>query len=187
MAAQNNAQTIALATGEGARQSAPALRARRCSAQHDPATRRRRKSQLAQYAPAAATDSRRQGRKLQRRWRRPGTRVGHHVRRRASFADLFPVRGGNHQAGRVRLEHAGKGHRKCREARNRQRHETVPVVPRQGDSDGGQRRAGHDQRDHQQHVHDDHSNGRGARLCGSDDPDLRSRRSRPTATSRPAW
>ncbi len=32
-----------------------------------------------------------------------GRGSGTHVRRRAGFADLFPVRGGNHQAGRVRL------------------------------------------------------------------------------------
>ena len=33
---------------------------------------------------------------LQRRRRRPGARLGHHVRRGAGLADLLPVRGGNH-------------------------------------------------------------------------------------------
>ena len=163
-----------VATGEGARQGAPALRARRCSAQHDPGTRRRGKSQLAQHASAFAIDSRRKGRKLQRRRRRSGARLGHDVRRGASFADLFPVRGGNHEAGGIRLELARKGHRKCREARNGQRHEAIPLVPRQSNSDGGQRRAGNDQRDQRQHVHDDDPIGRGAGVRGADDPDLRS-------------
>ncbi len=67
-----------------------------------------------------------------------------------------------------------KGHRKCREAGNRQRHEAIPLVPRQGDSDRRERRAGNDQRDQRLDVHDGHAHGRGARVCGADDPDLRS-------------
>ena len=59
-----------------------------------------------QHAPAAASQSRRQGRNLQRRWRRPGARLGHDLRRRAGLADFFPLRGGDHQAGRIRHERA---------------------------------------------------------------------------------
>ena len=126
MAAQNNAQTIALQL-EKVRDKVPLLYERddvllsMIQQRGDVEKVSSRNMRL-----AAATDSRRQGRQLQRRRRRPRARLGHHLRRRASLADLFPVRGGNHQARRVRLERAREGHRKRREARNRQRHEAIP-------------------------------------------------------------
>ena len=63
------------------------------------------------------------------------------------FADILPVRRGNHQARRVRHQCARKSHRERREARSRQRHETVSQLPRQSNSDRRQRRARHHQLD----------------------------------------
>ena len=71
------------------------------------------------------------GRLLQRRWRRSGARLGHQLRRGAGFADLFPIRGRDQQARRVRHERAREGHRECRQARSGQRHEAIPRVPGQ--------------------------------------------------------
>ena len=84
---------------------------------------------------------------VQRRWRRPGPRFGHELRRGAGFSDFFPLRGGDHQAGRIRHQRQGKGHRKRRQARSGQRHGAVPRLPGQADADRRQRRAGHDRLD----------------------------------------
>src|SRR5258706_10790562 len=81
-----------VAAREGARQSAPALRARRHSAHHDPAARRRRESFQPQYAPALAGQPGRQGRLVQRGRRRPRSRLRHGLRCRAGFADFLPLR-----------------------------------------------------------------------------------------------
>ena len=179
MAAQNNAQTIALQL-EKVRDKVPLLYER----DDVLLTMIQQRGDIEKVSSRnmrlpSATGSRRQGRELQRRRRRPGARLGHHVRRRASLAHLFPVRGGNHQAGRIRLEHAGKSHRKRREARNRQRHEAIPRVPRQSDSDRGQRRARHDQRvrvglrGQSGHLEHEHSQRRGAGLRRANHPGLR--------------
>jgi len=50
------------------------------------------------HASPASSQPRRQSRQLQRRWRRPGPRLGHRVRRRHHLAGVLPFRGGNHQA-----------------------------------------------------------------------------------------
>ena len=55
-----------------------------------------------QHAPPAANPSRRQSRSRQHGRRRPGPRLRHRLRRRASDAGIFPARGRNHQARRIR-------------------------------------------------------------------------------------
>ena len=68
-----------------------------------------------------------------------GSGTGYDV---ATISPIFlPLRGGNHQARRVRHQRAREGRRKRREARSRERDETVPLVPRQTHPDRRQRRA----------------------------------------------
>ena len=56
------------------------------------------------------------------------------------------------QAGRIRVQCAGKSHRERGQARSGEQHGAVPLVPRQGDADQRQRRARHGQLDHDQRV-----------------------------------
>ncbi len=60
------------------------------------------------------------------------------------FADFLPLRGGDIEAHRIRQQRAREGHRKRCEARGGQRYEAIPCVSGQADSDGRERRAGHD-------------------------------------------
>ena len=128
MAQQNNAQTIALQL-EKVRDKVPLLYERddvlltMIQQRGDVEKVSSRNMRL-----AFAAHPRRQSRQLQRRRRRSGTRLGHHVRRGAGVADFLPLRGGNHQARRIRQQRAREGHRKRREARSGQRHEAIPRV-----------------------------------------------------------